>query len=384
MNEYIRIEHHKINVLEDIFLHIPTAPGRAIAGDVEAKLLPFGFRKGENGQYTVSLPKNLESFTENWVAKVAVACCYQLRANVESSSESLKELKYLPDRVEYLHGLSAALKLSCTEGIIEDRTSGLFHQGFRWATAQSLKSTVRKDLYNLSWKDPYYPVTGKEVWTGDAPDHIKRWHALVMEACKTIKVLKPTNFAKSYEILAASTVKHAFAYEQRSVFSMEEALAMRDYIQPAKLKLDNFLRELQNNREHVINNFGPLYSAASKGITEYDAQIAAIAAKRASIIFRTSQKKGQEISRKGLSREDRLSRLGWEQQIAATNPTGLFGETRSEILFTRNLSAGGVLEMLKAWYQRVPNPRKDANPLIKNWYQGWVDFLVEEASFDEE
>jgi hypothetical protein len=376
---FLRSRHIKESFLQEAYLRISLQPGKLVAGEVEAKLKPFGFRKEKDGSMTVCLPNNSESYADNWIMLATVAACTAMKATVEQSNESVNELKYLHDRAEYLHGLAAAFKMSAEQGITEDRTSGLFSQGFRWAVMKHLQPTVSKELFDYSQKDPYYAVLGKTVWTGDAPDAIRRWHSLMIEATKHLRVLKPYNFAKSSSKIIDEHVKHRFNYESRAVFSSEEVSRMSDYSKDMRSHLENFKKDLLQDRESVLPNFRELYAEASKDITVYDAQIAAIAAKRAAIIFsRDSKKTQRNKSSRGLTREDRVTALPLHLQISVTNPSGLFNDNRVEFAPSKSDydNVVSLSKFFERWTTSVSLKDTSAtNVMFEPWMQYWHDVL---------
>jgi hypothetical protein len=375
---FMKVRTVKIDFLREAYLRILTQPGKGFGEKIEAELLPFGFKVGDDGEITVALPKNAESYADNWIMLTTIAACKAMGATVESSNIAVDQLKYISERSEYLHGLAAAFKISAESEIIDDKTTGLFHQGFRWAVMKHLQPTVNKELYDQSYKDPYYAVTGKTVWTGDAPDAIKRWHSLMIKACSFIKLKDPTVFAKSPDKIIAEHVKQHFNYESLAVFSAEEVKKMSDYIGEGRSRLENFKKRLRDDRKEVIPNFRDLYSTASKEVADYDAQISVIAAKRASIIFRKdSTKSVQKKASRGLTREDRVAALPLHLRISVTNPSGLFGDSRVEFNPSKQDIAddNALLKYFEKWTRSIT--LKDTSA-INSMFQSWMDYWYAE------
>jgi hypothetical protein len=362
----VRFESIRENIFEDILASVSVKPG-SIDRNVTVELKPFQWRL-EDDQYVVCLPTNLEQFADNWPVRCAVTACAIMQAVVRPSAKPLVEFKYLSEREEYLHGLAAALKLGT---IKEDRTTGLFHQGFQWAVSRQMLLWKNKDLFRTNWRDPYYAVLGKEVWTGDAPDYIKYWHSLMIEASKLIKLDEPKNFARSYEEIVRLKMKHNFSYESKAVFSDYEVTCMSKFIDTPRRRLEDFKAAVKKDVGPFIEDFDHMYTNASKEVVEYDRRVNSIANSRATILFRTLGKKGQKNLPKNLSRDMRLELLGLLSYIKATNPTGLFEDDRSEFNINPQFSDDEIMEHFSQWRKSV-QAKQQRNPLFDEWAEGIV------------
>lgn len=355
------------DVLMEIMGYISTKPGSGSADEKEKKSLKvFSIRKSESGTYVVVLPRNLEKFTDNWPVRCAVAACAVLRAEILPSLEEFEEFKYLKDSDEYFHGIAAALKLNT---ITSDETTGLFHQGFRWVCSQYIKTQPYSDLCRTKWTNPALHLIGRETWIGNIEDHYKQWMILITEASKRIELTNPEKFALSFEQLNAQFIKHSFAYESGACFSTYEINQMKDFISIGRRKLEDFRFLVKNSlNKDLMSKFKDMYKIASSGVVEYDSRIAAIAAKRASIIFKPKKASGKKkISLKGYSREQFLELLSLGDYISATNPTGLFSDDRVEFINAQGASDEEATEQFSIWFRKLHPKVYELNLILTDW-----------------
>jgi hypothetical protein len=363
---FIRTRAINEDTFEDIFNIITTAPG-AVVEIGRKELLNFGWRN-KDGHYEVTIPSNLERFSDNWPVRCAVAAAKLLDATI-IAGDDLAKFEYLPDKAEYFHGLAAVMKESCSKQVPADKTTGLFHQGFRWGASKVLSTLPNSGLFRLKWHDPYFALIGREVWTGDVPDYVKRWHSLVTEACKHIKLADASQFAKSFEEINSAYIKHEFVYERRAVFSVYEVQQMSTYIQHSRTPLENFRKRAKNSLDmDMITHFKEMYQEAARALLTYESRLGAIASKRAQLIY-APVKGARGKASKGLTREGHLELLSLGHFIMATNPTGLFDDDRIEFVISPRATDETVAEDFKHWQRRLSESAFEHNPVLKDWVE---------------
>jgi hypothetical protein len=331
------------------------------------KLENFSFAFKPGGGYQVVLPTNLEQFADNMLVKVAVTAAVSLDAEI-LPGDHLDEFKYVKALEEYAHGLAAALKESKTTGIIGDKTSGLFHQGYRWAVSQTLSRDENKNWFKHNWTTPWKLLQNKEVWIGNAPGYQKRWYNLIKKACEHLNVSTKKDFLIPYQEMMKKMM-HSFSWKQGAVFSSSEISKM-DYLMRDEFNLyEQFLAHLKVNPQGFLDNAESLdaeYMRLSSDIRAYDKLVGTIASRRAKIIYSQPTKAKKDKTPK--PREAWVAELSLYNRITVTNPTGLLRDERKEFVVPVSIQKNDLAVAL-AWrqFEVEYRPLFPDNGLIEPW-----------------
>jgi hypothetical protein len=320
---FIKVRAVKTDLIESVLKNISIKPG--LSADItEKELSLFQFRLKGKDQYEVCIPVNLESFVDNWVVRLAIVAAQNLKAEFVASSEEVKELKFVNEYKEYIHGLCAAFKQSCMEGgIVPDGTSGKFHQGFCWAVSQTLKLRSDADLFKLDFTSPWVALTGNAVWNAKAPVWQRNLYQLVVLSAKNLNILKPESFSKSPEQVINEKFVKTWAFENRACFSDYEVTYMISQVKESYETYKEWVSQLKPHWEKEVFQVKDTYLRLTKDLRKYNARIEAIASIRATSIFRSTKRGKKDTVPVGLTREARLEYLSFAAWIQATNPTGL-------------------------------------------------------------
>lgn len=362
-----------INAIESVYNSISVRPG--LTSDVGKKELTcFQFRTEPDGKITVAIPKNLESFADNWIVKVAVAAGYVVGAQFVSTINDVTGLDFVKDYKEYLHGVAAALKQSKEEGGVEpDRTSGQFHQGYNWVVSRYLSKLPDKELYRTNYTSLWMALTGSEVWNAQAADWKKALYQLVVLAGQKISVPQPLLFAKSFESVTSSKFTKEWSWQKRALFSDFEIKVMNNFIQKPLDNYNKWLRDAKVRWSKEAPMILKEYSGISEDLRKYDRQLQGICLVRANNTYRTSQRGKKVKIPPGLTREQRLEYLSLACYIGATNPTGLQNDNRIECQFPANSSDEDVATIFLERYERI----FVESPTIKDLINPWLNDVTQ-------
>jgi hypothetical protein len=358
-------------LLDRILDNIAESPGQT--AELSKKALKAFQWRIEDGNYIVALPVNLSEFQLNPVVQAAVASIYLLKAKiVESCPSRIDSVEYLEPMGEYIRGLAAALKLGgAGKALVADPFSGLFHQGYRWAASEGMYARkFSRRVFRLDYRPPKDCFPDKLF----KQDHVntamyQAWCTLVKEAAKRLDVSEPHKWAKSYQEIYDRHIKKTWQYESRAVFSADEVKAMTIYASIERSRYNEFLKQLKDPEDKFLLSYDTTYSEVTTSLHKYDITLARIASLRASVIFKETNS-SSKAKRVPLTREDRVQQLDLYHWIVATNPTGLFGDERSE--FQVKVRRGTPDEMetwgqFCDWVMRLPRSTYMANPLIYQW-----------------
>jgi len=365
---FIKVKTLRTDLIKSVLDLIPTRPG--LSSDIaEKELSLFQFRNRGTDQYEVCIPKNLESFADNWVVRLGVVAAQNLGATFLASSEDVKELKFHADYKEYLHGMASAFKQSCMEGGVRpDRTSGKYHQGLNWVVAQTLLQRKDADLFKTNFTSPWVAFTGNLVWNANAPVWMKNLYQLVTISAKHIKIAELGGFLKSPEQVISEKFVKTWDFENRAVFSDYEITLMKSRYEKELDAYNNWLKSLQSRWRENFSIVKEEYGKLTTVIKPYNSRIGAIASIRANAIFRSTKKGKKDTIPTGLTREARLEYLSFGAWIQATNPTGLASDDRIETKLSisdSNVAAEEFIQMYEPMFRISKCPPE----LLKPWLE---------------
>lgn len=366
---FIKVKTLKVDTISSIFKSISNKPG--LTADIGRKeLTSFQFRLTGKNAYEVCLPKNLESYIDSWVVRLAVAAGLQLQAEFVSSQDDVKELKYIKDWEYYLHGVAAAIRSSVDlKDVLPDGTTGKFHQGYNWAVSHVLNSQVNRDMYRTSYTNLWEALSGNAVWNANAPEWQRNLYHLVVTACKTLNVKNKALFAKSPEQVINAKFTKEWSFENRAVFSDYEVSYMSNRIRHDLEPYKEWLKEIKYKWTEHVDTCMIEYGNFTKVLKPYDTRISAIGTIRANAIFRSTKRGKKDTIPYGLTREARLEYLSFAAWIQATNPTGLGSDDRIETKLPFNDDLVAAEQFLNT-YVEIFNNEKNTDPKL---LQPWIE-----------
>jgi hypothetical protein len=358
-------------ILERMYEAIPLRPGYAEAKEIAKResLKPFSFILGDKDRKTtVVLPPNLESYADNWVMLTAVACIKMLDAEIlpgDPITDPKEEIKYLSQWEPYLQGLASAIKSG--RSIPFQNLTGKFREGYNWVVSQTEPIQKHPEFFRLSWKTPFFPLLGRDVWVKDAPSWARNWFNLVLQTARRCKPESLSPFAKSSIELKRTLTRHDFNYKKGAVFTEDERSVMARNLQKYQSDYDTAVAKLANLTDEVILHWGEIYAQKMKPLLDIDNQLSAICSERAQIIYASKNKR--RLGTGAYLLGDRLSVLDPGDLLVATNPTGLIGDQRRSIKpKSRPDDISGIRVEFEDWADRVyPFLDTHTNPLIKSW-----------------
>jgi hypothetical protein len=371
------------SVVSDIWESIATNP-KLVGSKMQKKAIPFLWTR-EGTQTKVYIPSNIETYKGSPMMACAIAACYVLKAKIIPCEEDLKVLPYISGKADYLWGIASAFKQYCSkEGIVDDKTTGLYHQGFRWALAQGLAKSVNAKFHRLTWDTPWSALIGRNAWEANASTTHKMWYSLILEAARHLKPKQPSNFFISWPEIRKHFVR-TFPWESGAVFSSHEVSHMKDHISKAMKEYQDWLAFIEKNLStYDSTSIWQEYLGVSKRLRDYANQVEAVASIRARLTFTPLLIRGRKVITQGQSRDSILAQLSLLEKTAIMNPTGLFNDDRIELLVSQAVvkDDDATCSVIEKFLQRGLISERQGNPLWKG-YQDDIRTLLEAAGSDD-
>jgi hypothetical protein len=371
-----KIETVQSSLLEQMYDRISVTPMGEHNRNIDLERQPFRFYIDERGKYHVVLPRNLETFADDWMCIVAVACLPLLEANVEVGRDlDPSEIAVNQAWEPYLQGLAAALKLGSKNGIAKRNYSSRFRHAYNWIASQNQFIRENPRFFHTRWNDPKEMLSGRKVWKENPGETKKRWYDLVFRAAQLVKLDDPLKWIAPWNKVQ-NLFKTKWSFEKGSVFTERERAVMRSSISKDLAAYQDMVRSYKNDITiDMVRDFDAIYERNSRALLEYDTRIASIATQRSTILY--SQKMKKKYGRGALTLEDRLNYLDTNDYIAVTNCTGLDClENRIPfIVRDRNADPSDILGILEGIRSRIPS---DAGQLTWDWIDGSINMFIRE------
>jgi hypothetical protein len=383
------------NVIRRFWDKVSIKPSSVVGTEENNSMPVFGFRvtnDSDKKNILVCIPKNLESFVDNWLVIAAMAVTIATDATCMTTLTDVRT-DLFPVKAEakpFLQGCCSVLReFKETGTVTAGNYTGKFGQGRLWMVDQYLQYHKNAKLFKKPQSNLVQALAGTTVWAkGTLSAETQRIVNLLSLAARRIEIKPPdlVGFMKSSEQIINENFKHTYAYKSGAVFSSQEIDFMKNQILDEQTKFDNFIERVYKDKGFLVEADIPkIYRENAQALLDYDAKVAQIGAARAKYLYNElSARKEVKNAKRGFSREERLAMLSLDKQIICTNPIGLAVKQFSiQIQFDRNdTSEKEILDKLYYFYWKTRDSIHGQNwELFHSWVVSFIGGdSTEEAS----
>jgi hypothetical protein len=297
---------------------VPTRPGKKSELKNNPLSEPFGFELDEvKSTATFSIPENIETFADKWLAKLYFACM-----DVGLSQYHIKIVKgpVLPpgsldmtikDSGEFCHGIINAIREYHGGHLAYSRTSGKYSHGHLFFSQIAISKVCGDDrhLYRSTKMSLLNAMTGKYAWFASTPVAQKNIESLVRLVGNKVNplYLDINSFMLSYEE-NIKYIKHTWPLDKDAlIFPFEKQIFDKEHEREKQLWADH-LRDLRENYNVAV--FKQVQKDCSRIVGKIEEKFQPLFEVRARALYPV-QKKGSK--KKPMSREERLEKLDTHQ-----------------------------------------------------------------------
>jgi hypothetical protein len=360
-------------IVDTIVSVIRTKPSGFGKANISTAILEPWYCTWEDDHWVVTVPSDLESFSDDPGVVAAVAALDVLGATIRPGSP-MRGNPALWDRCHkdvelYYFGIAAALR----EGILDDfhNYSGWFGKGYDLVKRRRLTREKLPPWVLRGSSVPMRKVWSHKAWGEKLPAGYKHLEVLVREASDLIKLDegKVAQWVVPLNTLRGTKIKKHLPIEKVGFLLQTDIDALEDRFSEGIKTFKDFNSQYSKFTLSELVNIDDKIKDANRAVFDLDRVANQIIDLRASVLFPKETQRKRKKER--LTLKERISRLDPVTFINKFGPYEALGVPRFSVSNDSSYNANGEFQFLDAaeqflnYVDKIPEP---GNLILKSWW----------------